>query len=74
VAVLLLTLGEEDWRWFAEDAAGCSSSFSVFSFCLSSVISFPSLYLSVLLLLFSSGGSATGGGWRWFAARNGSSS
>jgi hypothetical protein len=52
--VLLLTVGKkEDWQWFAEDAAGYSSSFSVFSFCLSSVISSPSLCFSVLLLLFS---------------------
>ena len=43
------------------DAAGCSSSFSVFSFCLSSVISSPSLYFSVLLLLFSGIRGAAGG-------------
>jgi hypothetical protein len=43
------------------DAAGCSSSFSVFSFYLSSVISSPSLYFSVLLLLFFGIRGAAGG-------------
>ena len=60
--MLLLTVGEkEDWRWFAVDAAGCSSSFSVFSFCLSSIISSLSLYFSVLILLFHGIRSAAGG-------------
>jgi hypothetical protein len=59
--VLLLTVGEEqDWRWFVEDAAGCSSSFSIFSFCLSPVISSPSLFFFALLLLFSGCGGAAG--------------
>jgi hypothetical protein len=78
VAVLLLTVGkEEDWLWVAVDVTGCPFFFSVFSFCLYSIISSPSLCFSILLLLFSSYGGATGGGvlggWWWFAARNGGS-
>ena len=42
-AVALAVGEEEDWWWFTEDAAGCSSSFSVFSFCLSSIFFSPSL-------------------------------
>ena len=59
MAVLLLTVGEEeDWQWFAIDAAGCSSFFSVFSFSLSSIITSPSLCFSVLFLFFSGYGGA----------------
>jgi len=58
--VVLAVGEEEEWRWFTEDAVGCSSSFSVFSFCLSSIFFSLSLCFYVLLLFSGSGDAASG--------------